>query len=298
MNTKVCTKCGEEKGLEEFPARVGSKDGYNNICRLCINAGVRSRTAKKRIEKPKVEKPIVLEKICSKCGTLKSLNAFYNTKKKDGRKRPQCKVCCLEDVRRQRAQDPEKNKKERREYHEKNKERENARNRQYYQDNREEIREKSNQYCKENPEKIRDQKRRHRKKRVDKCKKYQREYVRRRCKEDPLYGLQRNLRSRVATAFRNRGFRKTQPLMELLGVESIAQLEIYLIATAIKNYGYWANFQNYEIDHIIPINSAKNQETLMKLIRYENLQLLYPLHNKEKDDRLDWSIEASKHKLI
>jgi len=35
MNTKKCTKCGEEKKLEDFTRREESKDGHNCACREC-----------------------------------------------------------------------------------------------------------------------------------------------------------------------------------------------------------------------------------------------------------------------
>lgn len=35
--TKICSKCGNEKLLVEFSKRKDSKDGYNNQCKLCLS---------------------------------------------------------------------------------------------------------------------------------------------------------------------------------------------------------------------------------------------------------------------
>lgn len=35
MKTKICSKCGDEKKLNEFPTRKNSKDGHRNECILC-----------------------------------------------------------------------------------------------------------------------------------------------------------------------------------------------------------------------------------------------------------------------
>lgn len=36
METKKCTKCGEEKPIAEFHKKTKSKDGYYSQCKLCV----------------------------------------------------------------------------------------------------------------------------------------------------------------------------------------------------------------------------------------------------------------------
>lgn len=49
---KVCTKCGEEKLLDDFRKYAGrSKDGRRPICRVCQNAYDREYAARKKAEK-------------------------------------------------------------------------------------------------------------------------------------------------------------------------------------------------------------------------------------------------------
>ena len=40
MKTKLCTKCGEMKGLEEFSPGKGYKDGLRGDCKKCHSAYV------------------------------------------------------------------------------------------------------------------------------------------------------------------------------------------------------------------------------------------------------------------
>ena len=54
-------------------------------------------------------------------------------------------------------------------------------------------------------------------------------------------------------------------------------------------------FINYlEIDHIIPLSAASNEESIYQLNYYTNLQFLYKEDNREKRDRLDWKLDLTK----
>ncbi len=50
---KRCTKCGEEKPLNEFYREARSKDGYKAWCKACSNASDRARRRRREIVKPK-----------------------------------------------------------------------------------------------------------------------------------------------------------------------------------------------------------------------------------------------------
>ncbi|MBA7487094.1 hypothetical protein ES707_22656 [subsurface metagenome] len=45
MKTKLCTKCGEEKSLEEFHRCKSNKDGRYSNCKICKNAKNKARRA-------------------------------------------------------------------------------------------------------------------------------------------------------------------------------------------------------------------------------------------------------------
>ena len=59
----------------------------------------------------------------------------------------------------------------------------------------------------------------------------------------------------------------------------------------------WENHGKWEVDHIIPIKSAKNEEELIAILHHKNLQPLWKEENstkrarfnpKDKEEYLDW----------
>jgi hypothetical protein len=107
---------------------------------------------------------------------------------------------------------------------------------------------------------------------------------------DNLFKLKCNIRSAVRSAFLKHGYVKNSKTIEIVGC-SLVELSKHLIQTAKQNYGKHFPKRPYEIDHIVPVSSANTEEELIKLNHYTNLQLLYPLDNKRKSNKLDWSID-------
>ena len=48
MDTKKCTRCQEDKSLDDFSKNKNKKDGYNYICRECQNEYVRQHYLENR----------------------------------------------------------------------------------------------------------------------------------------------------------------------------------------------------------------------------------------------------------
>lgn len=98
IKTKICSKCGEEKDINEFRKNKYNKnDGYRLECKDCSKKYLREN-----YEKNKELKKIVIEtKICSKCEIEKEINQFFKDKYKRSGYRSICKECsrlyCLEN---------------------------------------------------------------------------------------------------------------------------------------------------------------------------------------------------------
>ena len=127
--TKVCSKCGEEKPLEEFSRNKNKSDGLQIWCKGCW---YNYRTIKRNIflsdkNKEKHDKPTI--RICKKCKVVKPLEEFALYKKDGVRRHNICKECV-------------------RKY-----------NKQYHIDNREYRCESSKKYRIENPDLVREAKR-------------------------------------------------------------------------------------------------------------------------------------------
>jgi len=99
--------------------------------------------------------------------------------------------------------------------------------------------------------------------------------VKNRKKSDPLYKLKIALRSRSSALFKQKGLTKNKKTEEILGVPfDIAKKHI---ESKFKKGMNWGNYGKHgdvwQIDHIIPLSSAKTEDELIKLCHYTNLQM-------------------------
>lgn len=88
--TKICSKCDEEKPIENFSKHKSSKGGRRANCKVCQNKYYVERSKKIKTRGPT---KIVSEKKCSDCTETKSVEEFYlNKNTADGFDR-RCKEC-------------------------------------------------------------------------------------------------------------------------------------------------------------------------------------------------------------
>jgi hypothetical protein len=102
---------------------------------------------------------------------------------------------------------------------------------------------------------------------------------------DIIYKFKCNVRSLVSKSFKracNGKFNKSQRTQEILGCsleEFIKHLEsLFTEGMTLENHGEW------EIDHKIPLASAKTEEEIIKLNHYTNFQPLWKDDNRRKGD--------------
>ena len=144
---------------------------------------------------------------------------------------------------------------------------------------KEKAREYKKNYRKNNKEKF--------KKYYLKFKEYHLAYSKNRRLTDTLYRLTLNLRSLTYQSFKNKGLRKNKRTENILGC-SFEFMKEY-IENKFENWMTWETQGRYngefnygwDIDHIIPLSSAKTEEELIQLCHYLNLQPLCSKVNRD-----------------
>ena len=200
-------------------------------------------------------------KECRSCGEIKKLDDFLfrnDTK----RYRPDCKKCLYES---------------RKDYFERyRKEKGNENVKKYYERNPLKKSEFNKKWNEKNPE-------------------YYKNYQKNRRDNDELFKLTGNIRCLIKNSLINNTLKKKKKTEKILGI-SFNGFKLYLESKfedwmTWENYGKYNGDLNYgwDIDHITPLSSAKNEEEMIKLNHYTNLQPLCSKVNRDiKKDRLNY----------
>lgn len=243
-------------------------------------------------------------KTCRLCGIAKPISE-YRFRKDSGKYRNECKECCN---------------KRSAEYRRTHKERVAELNRKYRELHKEELAEYSKEYQKNHLAQFREYNKKYRGNLTDEQKDLQRErekryrekwkenpeYVERRRawnrestkrrrkkitayeeerkKNDPVFKLKKQIRSEIRASFNRRGFKKSDHTEEIVGC-SLDYLYRYLCMTYLIRYGdEYDGTTEVHIDHIKPLSNARTEDEVIRLCRYDNLQLLKAEDNLRKND--------------
>ena len=199
-------------------------------------------------------------KICKSCNVEKPLDCFHKRSARPSGVASHCKECRKNKEKLRYEKKRDEIIKRQSEYNSKNRDKINARQRQYNQENVE----KRKSYAIKNKEKIA-------------------AYVRERRNKDPLFNLASNIRRRLNYAFSVGGFTKKSKTNEILGCDwntLVAHIEKQFVDGMS-----WENMGDWEIDHIIPYASAKNECDVIRLSHYKNLQPLWKRDNRKKSGK-------------
>jgi hypothetical protein len=264
------------------------------------------------------------EKTCSKCLITKPLEDFWLMP--NGKYPARCRRCQSEHTiqynKERYKNDPEFRKKRSiqiNEYREKNPDKVKKWSSDWAKNNRDKVNEIAKEYRKKNPEYFKNKaKRIHRKRwdndpehreRVNKQSKerFQNLYYndeefrqntikkaqenhKKRYKTDELYKFITDIRKVVGGVFRRMGYTKRSQSMDLLGAEWIVVKEhlenLFQDGMTWDNYGV----NGWHVDHIIPISSANNEDEVIKLCHYKNLQPLWAKDNLRKGNKIGYVI--------
>jgi hypothetical protein len=270
---KICRKCNTEKELSLYPKDKVCKDGISNICKECHKLKNKEYHNKNKEERKKYKTEYYLE---NKSVILENSKEYYMNNKEE--KDLACKQYYLE-----------------------NKEKIKEKRKNYYLDNKPTILENlrikySNTILSdEELEKRRLSSQKHYSNNKEDIHKRRKEIHRMRLKTDIIYRLSLNMRTSIRESLKSNGYRKCQRTEEILGI-SIIEFKKYLES----KFEDWMNWENrglyngelnygWDIDHIIPISSAKTEGEAIRLNHYKNLQPLCSKVNRDiKRDIVDY----------
>ncbi len=114
---------------------------------------------------------------------------------------------------------------------------------------------------------------------------WQNKYEKDRRKSDPEFKLKSSMRKRLNIFLKSSNMRKTNKTFKMVGCTP-KFLKEYL-EKKFKPGMTWDNhtINGWHVDHIIPLDSAKNEEDVKRLMHYTNLQPLWALDNIKKSNK-------------
>lgn len=123
-------------------------------------------------------------------------------------------------------------------------------------------------------------------KQTDKYKKQFNKYITNRRSSDPVFKMMGNMRNRIIKFLKIKKMLKTNSTHKLIGCtpkELVVHLE-----KQFKPGMSWENHSSdgWHVDHIIPLDSAKNEEDVIRLCHYTNLQPMWASDNLKKSNKL------------
>ena len=271
METKICSKCKNEKTLNYFFKSCNTKDGYHHFCKSCMKKYSQKRKEKNKTYKFDYSALNINSKICTKCGIDKPLNEYPKDKNKSDGYKNACNDCTNKHRKVYRDKTPQQIEKSR------------IRAAEWYKIDINKTKRKLTNlnYVKNNKERIKFITKKYRKDRIN---------------TDPIFKLKLSISGTIYNSLKNKGFTKKSRTYEILGC-SYEEFKQHL-ESKFESWMNWDNYGKYEkdkynvgwdIDHIIPLKTAKTEEDVIRLNHYTNLQPLCSKINRDvKKHNLDY----------
>jgi hypothetical protein len=166
---------------------------------------------------------------------------------------------------------------------------------EYYLENKEKLSKVKKEYRKENSEKIRMKNKKYRDDNIEKVRENRRMRYKERVKSDLLYVLKRAISSSIRKSLNDKKLTKEQRTEYILGC-TIIDFQIYLEGK-FEDWMTWKNrglyngelYYGWDIDHKIPLSTAKTEDDIIKLNHFTNFQPLCSHINRNiKRDKVNY----------
>lgn len=168
------------------------------------------------------------------------------------------------------------------EYYQENKDSRLKYAKEYAYKNKDRIASYKKDYACKNKNKIEEYKKKYTIENKDYINKYHKEYQRKRLSNDSLHKFKMQIRHLIWLSFNKKGLIKSNKTEDIIGC-SVNDLIEYLLNSFRNRYNYNYDFkEKVHIDHIIPLNKAKDENDIIKLCHWTNLQLLKASDNLHK----------------
>jgi hypothetical protein len=226
-------------------------------------------------------------KTCSKCKQTKDIGEFHKNKSKKDGLRSKCKSCFAEQKKAHYQENKEEIAERRKAYYQEKKEKIAEREKAYYQKNKEKIAEQKKAYYQENKEEIVERSKAYRQKNKEEINKQRNK----RYNNDPVFKFKTFYSLSVRRAFYSIGKKKNCDSLKTLDLETYEEFADHLSKQFYDHpiTGEKMTFENHgqgegcwQIDHIIPLLTAKTEEDVIRLSHYTNLQPLWTIDHLKK----------------
>ena len=114
------------------------------------------------------------------------------------------------------------------------------------------------------------------------------EWVSKKKNECPVFAMKYRIRSLYLSAIKRGGYTKRSRTYEALGC-SWQEFKVHMEKQFTKNMN-WENRDQWHIDHIIPISSAKTEEEVVSLSHFTNLRPMWASENIKKGAKQQYLI--------
>jgi len=221
---------------------------------------------------------ITMEKKCTKCGVVKSLDNFGRHKGQNDGKRSHCKSCCKHYDKIYRQNNKEKIKISKQD----NKEKIKEYNKEYYKNNKDKVNKNQREYYKNNKDKVKETQKIYIKKNKGKNREYLKKYLKERRKTDFLFRLRGNISANIKESLKIKGYTKKTKTYNILKCE----YDFFMTwLNGIASNGYTYGVGDLQLDHVVPTSLATTEQEMIILNHYSNFQLLSADENRSKGNR-------------